>query len=87
MFVIAPLPRNSSTGILGTVHFQEKVRKGEERKREERKGTRPLRYFFQVASRNDNRDHDPHDAGVAVTQLEFPESVISEIEDTSVLNS
>lgn len=71
-FVIAPLPRNSSTGILGTVHFQEKVRKGEERKREERKGTRPLRYF--CASRNDNRG-DPHDAGVAVTQLEFPESV------------
>ena len=83
-FVIAPLPRNSSTGILGTVHFQEKVRKGEERKREERKGTRPLRYF--CASRNDNRG-DPHDAGVAVTQLEFPESVFSEIEDTSVLNS
>ena len=85
MFVIAPLPRNSSTGILGTVHFQEKVRKGEERKREERKGTRPLRYF--CASRNDNRDRYQHDAGVAVTQLEFPESVISEIEDTSVLNS
>lgn len=74
MFVIAPLPRNSSTGILGTVHFQEKVRKGEERKREERKGTRPLRYFW-CNSCNEIAIAISHDAGVAVTQLEFPESV------------